>query len=180
MHRLLDELKPTYGEHPTYQILQRVFSEQFDLQESQVRAKAGKDISPESLRSPDDPEATYRRKGGETYEGYVCNLTETCDESNGTQLIAYLQLAPNLTEDEELLVEALPKLKERTGVNVLYNDAAFCGTDADAILAKHGVQQVPSDLRGRAPVPNRLNLADFGIRCDAKGQPLEVRIAVVL
>ena len=31
MQRLLAELQPTYAEHATYQMLQRVFAEQFDL-----------------------------------------------------------------------------------------------------------------------------------------------------
>jgi len=174
MHRLLVELASTYGEHDTYLMLQRVFLEQYDIQADPVRPKPGQAISPRRLRSPDDPEATYRRKGSQAYEGFVANVTETCTPDNPLQLITKVQVAPNVTEDTTLLAEALPELKARTGVNVLYTDAGFCGADADAVLHEQHVEQVPTDLRGRAPNPERLNLADFAIQSDAQGQPQQI------
>ena len=39
-------------------------------------------------------EATFRQKGG---QGYVANLTETCDPDNELQLITQVQVAPNNT-----------------------------------------------------------------------------------
>lgn len=174
MHRLLSELKPTYEAHTTYAMLQRVFAEQFDLVDGRVQIRPGKQISPRRLRSPDDPDATFRRKGQQEYEGMVANITETCDPDNPVQLIAKVQTAPNVVEDTTLLVEALPELKERTGVEVLYNDGGFCGTEADEALREQQVVQVPTNLRGKAPNPDRLNLADFDIRTDRQGQPLAV------
>lgn len=174
MQRLLAELAPTYADHVTYQLLQRVFAEQFDLVESSVQVKSGQDISPSRLRSPDDPEATFRRKGSEEYEGYVANITETCVADNPFQLITKVQTAPNIVEDATLLVEALPELKARTDVDVLYNDAGFCGAQADEALREHQVTQVPTDLRGHAPNPDKFNLADFDIHTDEQGQPTQV------
>jgi hypothetical protein len=174
MQQLSADLQSTYADHATYQMLQRVFAEQFDLVETEVQAKRGQDISPSRLRSPDDPEATYRRKGEQEYEGYVSNITETCDASNPFQLVTKVQTAPNNVEDTTLLVEALPELKARTDVETLYNDAGFCGEQADQGLAKEQVTQVPTDLRGRAPNPDKHNLADFEIQRDAQGQPTRV------
>jgi hypothetical protein len=34
-------------------------------------------LSPTSLQSPDDLEATFVQKGGKGYRGYVANLSET-------------------------------------------------------------------------------------------------------
>lgn len=124
-------------------MLQRVFTEQFDLVEPEVKAKRGQDIRPDRLRSPDDADATYRRKGQREYEGYVSNVTETCAESNPFQLITKVQTAPNNVEDSTLLIEALSELKERTDVELLYNDAALCSEPADEALAKDKVTQVP-------------------------------------
>lgn len=174
MQRLLAELQPTYAEHATYQMLQRVFAEQFDLVEAEVQAKRGQDIRPDRLRSPDDPDATYRRKGQREYEGYVSNVAETCDASNPFQLIVKVQTAPNNVEDSTLLVEALPELKARTDVETLYNDAGFCSEQADEALAKEQVTQVPTDLRGKAPNPDKYNLADFELHTDAGGQPKQI------
>jgi len=174
MHRLLAELKATYEVNAIYTMLQRVFGEQFDLVDGAVQVKPGKQISPRRLRSPDDTDATFRRKGEKEYEGFVANVTETCEPDNPIQLITKVQTAPNVVEDTQLLAEALPELKKRTGVEVLYNDAGFCGADADKALRKEQVLQVPTDLRGRAPNPVRLNLADFETHTDGQGQPVAV------
>ena len=139
-----------------------------------VQAKRGQDISPTSLRSPDDPEATYRKKGHQAYEGYVVNLTETCDPHNPFQLIVKVQSAPNITEDTTLLEAALPELKDRTDVHTLYNDAGFCGSDVDKLLQKLKVEQVPTAMPGRAPDPNRTSLADLDIHLNADRQPLKL------
>src|SRR5271157_1853498 len=114
MQRLLGELQSVYGQEPVYQMLERVFGEHFRVEEQVVKTKVAKELSASSLQSPDDLEATYREKSKKSYKGYVANLTETCDPDNDLQLITKVQVAPNHTEDAELLVEALPDLNERT------------------------------------------------------------------
>lgn len=264
MHRLLVELAPTYAPHAIYQLLQRVFREQFRLNAEAPQAKSdeeaggppvallsdsdlvaapddpaessaastqptpatpitvvslppeatasigatsaapdpaaeidaasldaapepgtparaptiqpkpGKEISANSLLSPDDPEATFRRKGDRTYQGYVTNVTETCEPENPFQLIVQVQTSPNTTEDATFLVDALPDLKKRTGVEILHNDATFCSPAADKVLREQHVTQVPSDLRGHAPNPARLGLADFKVESNPEGVPQEI------
>ena len=208
MQQLLVELASEHGSQETYQVLDRVFHEQFtfgeDLPEAPAAAergdgssddppdagqpasqvdltasppihvRPGQEISPSSLRSPDDPEATYRKKAGRAYEGYVANLTETCDPDNPFQLIVKVQSAPNVTEDTTFLEEALPQLKARVDVHTIYNDAGFCGPDVDRVLRELEIAQVPTALRGRAADPSRTTLADCEIRLDAGGQPLEL------
>jgi len=236
MHRLLGELAPAYAQEPVYQMLQRVFKEQFTLSQpgpatkadketegaptvgqqassgtalasvapsdtavatplageasqpgdaggsnqatatptAPVQVRPGKEISPHSLRSPDDPESTYRRKGEQAYEGYVANVTETCNPANPFQLIAKVQTAPNTTEDTTLLLEALPELKARTGVETLYNDATFCSPEVDALLRQLRVAQVPTALRGKPPGPERITLADYHFVFDAAGRLVQM------
>lgn len=135
-----------------------------------IQVKPGQAISPNSLRSPDDPEATYRKKGHKAYEGYVTNVTETCDPNNALQLIVKMQTAPNTTEDTSLLLEALPNLTERTQLDTLYNDAGFCGPDVDDALRRAGIKQIPSALPGRAPDPQYTHLSDFKFHFDEQGQ----------
>ncbi|MBM3131239.1 MAG: transposase, partial [Chloroflexi bacterium] len=174
MHRLLDELRATYAADASYQMLERVFGEQFRLSDNGVATIPGTEISASSLRSPDDPEATYRKKGHQSYQGYVTNVTETCAPENPFQLIVQVQTAPNTTEDAALLIEAVPALKARTGVETIYNDAAFCSPAADEVLREHHIEQVPTDLRGKSPNPERLGLADFAIQCDADAIPAQI------
>ncbi len=227
--QLLTELASSYGQHETYQMLERVFAEQFNLKEqlpqaktdqdddagppnipnrsndrpsnsdqpslgapkstsptqsehgqvqsdplNRVQVKPGKQISPDSLRSPDDPEASYRKKGHQAYEGYVTNVTETCDPDNPLQLIIKVQTEPNLTEDSSLLLAALPNLIARTDLDTLYNDAGFCSPEVDKQLRLARIKQVPSALRGRAPDPDRTHLSDFYFHFDDQGQLIEM------
>jgi hypothetical protein len=65
MHKLLGELREEYGERKAYHILDRVFGEHFACHENQLRPKANEELSASSLQSPDDWEATYRKKNGE-------------------------------------------------------------------------------------------------------------------
>jgi hypothetical protein len=139
-----------------------------------VQALPGQAIRANSLLSPDDPEATFRRKANQNYSGYVTNVTETCDPANPFQLIVQVQTAPNTTEDATLLIEALPDLKRRTGVEILHNDAGFCSPEADRVLREQHVVQIPTALRGQAPNATRLGLDDFQVQSNAAGVPQQL------
>lgn len=218
IHHLLQELAENYGRKESYQLLQRVFDEQYRLTEPSDEAEPpdrpispsdpglppdpepdvasgeaptalvqvipGKEVSPQRLRSPDDPDATYRKKAGQAYEGYVVNLTETCAEDNPFQLVVKVQTAPNSTEDTQFLLEALDGLVKRTGVKVLYTDGGYCSPDVDDALRPHQIDQVPTALRGKPPDPNRTNLSKMRMEFDEQGKlqalicPHEVRYPV--
>jgi hypothetical protein len=174
MQRMLVELRPAYAEEPVYQMLERVFGEHFQVSERVVEARADKDLSATSLQSPDDLEATYRKKNGKKHHGYVANVTETCDPDNKLQLITKVQVAPNATDDSQLLVEALPNLKERTDLQTIYTDGGHASSDADTALQAQKVKQVQTAIRGRKPNPDKLNLADFEFQFEPDGKPLAV------
>lgn len=50
MQRLLEELRPGYGEEPVYQMLAQVFDEHYRVEEKQLKTKAGKELSANSLQ----------------------------------------------------------------------------------------------------------------------------------
>ena len=175
MQCLLTELQPAYGEEAVYQVLARVFGEHFQVEEQIVKTKAAKDLSAQSLQSPDDLEATYREKRGQGYQGYSANLTETCEPENPFQLITKTQTAPNCTDDSQLLAEVLPNLKERTDLQTLYTDGGFGGPQADPVLQEQKVVLVQTAIRGRQPNPEKLHLSDFEIKLDDEsGKPLRI------
>jgi len=135
------------------------------------KAKANQELEASCLQSCDDLEATYRKKGVRTYQGYVANLSETCDPENEVQLITKVQVAPNNTNDNSLLLEALPDLKDRTGLETLYTDGPYAGPDVDQALQKHQVEQIQTGITGKILDPNKLYLADFEIGQDELGVP---------
>ena len=174
MQRLVDELRPGYAQVLEYQKLERVFGEHFRVEEQVLKTKVGKELSASSLQSPDDPEATYRQKGQREYIGYITNITETCDPDNPLQLITQVQVAPNNTEDADLLVEALPNLQARTELATLYTDGGYGSAEADQALQDNQVELVQTAIRGRVPSTEKLNLSDFEIKQSQSGTPTEI------
>ena len=174
MHQLLVELKPVYAAEPIYQVLGRVFGEHFQLEQQGVVTKPNQALSATSLQSPDDLEATFREKSGKGYQGYVANVSETCDPHNPLQLITKVQLASNATDDSQLLAEALPDLKKRTGLDTIYTDGGHGGPDSDVVLQEQKVEHIQTAIRGRTPDPDKLHLADFAIKFNPDNQPVKV------
>ena len=171
MRKLLAELPASYVDEPTYQLLQRVFREHFEVEEADLRVKEGQELSASSLQSPDDQEATYRQKRGESHTGYASNLTETCDSDNPFQLIVKAQTEANNRDDAVLLAEALPSLKERTDVEQIYTDGGYGSPEVDAAMRGCQVEQIQTAIRGRTRAPGRLGLDDFGWGTNADAQP---------
>jgi hypothetical protein len=174
IHVLLLDLKVAYAAENAYLVLERIFADNFHLLESGPKAKENKELTSGCLQSVDDLEATYRTKGTGHYKGYVANLTETCDPQNPLQLITKVQTAPNTTDDSQLLAEALPNLKQRTGLETIYTDSGHGGPATDAVLQEQQVEHIQTAIRGITPNPEKLNLADFTIKFDEDGQPVKV------
>ncbi len=174
MQWLLVELKPVYADEPVYRVLGRVFGEHFQLEQQGVVTKPNQALSATSLQSPDDLEATYREKQSKGYQGYVANVSETCDPQNPLQLITKVQVASNHVDDSQLLAEALPDLKKRTELDTIYTDGGHGGPDSDAVLQEQQVEHIQTAIRGRTPDPEKLHLADFVIKFNPDNQPVKV------
>jgi len=171
IHALLQELKSAYAAELAYQVLERIFAENFNLLETGPRAKENTEITSSCLQSVDDLEATYRTKGTGHYKGYVANITETCDPENELQLITKVQVAPNNVDDGQLLAEALPNLKERTAVETMITDGGYGSKISDDALQEQDVTLIQTAIRGIQPTPNKFSLSDFNIQQDEKGKP---------
>jgi hypothetical protein len=66
-----------FAELKEYELLSRMLVDQ--TKDGQL--KPNKEISPQSLQNPSDEDATFRRKAGEEYQGYVANVVEVCGEN---------------------------------------------------------------------------------------------------
>jgi hypothetical protein len=174
MQRLVDDLHGNYEEEPVYKVLCKVFDEHFRVEEKTVKTKLGKELSASSLQSPDDLEATYRQKNNKSYKGYVANITETCDPENELQLITKVQVASNNMDDAQMLIEALPNLKERTEIDTIYTDGGYGSSEVDDSLQKQEVEQIQTAIRGRIPSSEKFNLSDFKIKQSENGEPTQI------
>jgi hypothetical protein len=171
MQQLVEELAARYGNEPAYRVLRRVFEEHFVVEESDLRSKEGSELSASSLQSPDDWEATYRKKRGEEHVGYVVNAAETCNPENDFQLIVKVQTESNNTDDAAMLEEATPDLKERTDLETMYTDGGYNSPDVDAVMQEQQVEQVQTAIRGCKPSEEKLGLADFDWEVNGDGKP---------
>ena len=170
MAQLVVDLAERYGEEPAYQVLKRVFEEHFVWNEEEQRPKQGQELSADSLQSPDDMEASYRKKREEDYVGYVANVTETCDPENDLQLIVHMQTESNVKDDAAMLAEALPELKERLNIEEMDTDGGYNSEEVERLMRKFQVEHFQTAIRGGAPSPDRVGLADFTIVTDEKGR----------
>ncbi|HEY5521689.1 MAG TPA: hypothetical protein VIK21_00775 [Desulfuromonadaceae bacterium] len=175
MHQLLLELKGSYHDQPVFQMLERVFNEHYRVEAQGVKGLLDNELNPHRLLSPDDFEATLRGRRHAIYQGYVTNLTETCDPANPVQLITKVQVDSNNVDDPKLLLAALPGLKQRTGLKTLYTDGGFGSPDVDLAMIGHQIEQIPSGIRGQRPNPDTLSLVDFEIQMVGANPPTQIQ-----
>lgn len=152
----------------------QIASNILDASRLQLLVDALRRISASCLQSLDDLEASYREKAGRAYTGYVANVSETCDPANPVQLLTSLQVAPNTTEDSQLMAAAVPALKARMPLETLHTDGTYASPAADAVLQAAQVDLQPTAIRGRQPDPAKLGLADFDLHVDAQQRPVQV------
>jgi hypothetical protein len=169
---MVETLKAGYGTSEIYHVVRRVFTEHFTRIEEQVVVRAAAEMRSDSLQSPDDPEATYRRKGDEAHHGFVLHTTETADPENPLQLLTDVAVAPNNQEDSRILHERLPAMHEKTpDLRELHTDGAYGSEDNDRRQAELGIEAVQSAICGpSAKAPMRFERNEAGllhIRCAA-------------
>jgi hypothetical protein len=175
MQQLLVGLKGCYQDQPVYQMLERVFHEHYRVEVNGLKGLLDNELNPHRLLSPDDPDATLRGRHHMTYQGYVTNLTETCDPDNPMQLITKVEVASNNIDDPKLLLEELPDLKKRTSLETLYTDGGFGSSDVDLAMITHQIEHIPTGIRGRKANTDKLSLADFEITMVGANPPTQIR-----
>ena len=174
MQQLIAELAVGYKDDPAFAVLQRVFNEHFVIEGTETRAKEGSELSAKSLQSPDDLEATFRKKRNEEHVGYVTNVTETADPENELQLILKVQTEPNTTDDASMLADALPDLVRRTELDKMYGDGGYNSAEVDNVCREQKVELMQTAIRGGNPSDAYFNLADFQFEMDDNGKPRQI------
>lgn len=169
---MVEALKADYGKTEIYRIVCRLFAEQFTRVEEKIAVRAGNEIRSDSLQSPDDLDATYREKDGESFHGFVLHAAETADPENPLQLITDVAVVPNNRDDSRILHERLPAMMEKTpDLAELHTDATYASEDNDRLEAEFGIAHVQTAIRGHvSPAPMHIERDEAGmfrIRCSA-------------
>ena len=173
---LLFELHQHYADQTeicslkSYQHLGRLLLEQYDitvsLEKTNIEAKPAKEISPASLQNPADDTATFRRKNGESYQGDILNIAETCHPDNPVQLLTDVSVYTNNTADDTMLTERIPQIKVRTGVEQMITDGGYSGEKAESACQQESVILIPTEVKGRKLAVDEISLAQFNFEAN--------------
>ena len=162
-------IKRLRDDAPGYDLLHRVFHDQYIVEKGNVELRDKHKISSDSLQSPDDPDATYRDKGGEKVSGYVTNITETVEEDKPS-IITSVQTEPVTFADCHFLQDAVANTERVTGhlVENVYADGAYQSPENREFAKLHmGMELLTGKLQGgcrylldREPGTDNLKVTD--------------------
>ena len=164
-YKVYEQVKGRYLGIKEYENFQRVYQEHFVIVEGSAKAKSNEELSSGILQSPDDPEATYRKKGEKQSKGFSLNVVESANPENPIQLITDISVKKNNIEDSKILLERVDKLKEKIPeIKELHTDAGYVSEAVDKKLEELEIKQVVSSIKGRASeIKIRIKKTDKGI-----------------
>lgn len=145
-----DNLKPKYKDVDIFKTFERVYSEHFTIVEEKTAVKSTEELTSSCLQSPDDIDATYRKKNNKQYYGQAVNIVESCNPENPINLVTDISVHANNMDDSKGLNERIDIVKQKTPeLNELHFDGAFGSKDNDIKFYEHTVTPVQTAIRGR-------------------------------
>ena len=88
-----------------------MIGEQTNQTSGKLELNLSKDIKPDSLQNPTDPDATYRNKSNKDNIGYTGNILESFDDKN--KLIMQYDLQKNTYSDQQFSRDTIEKLGQQ-------------------------------------------------------------------
>jgi hypothetical protein len=148
--KLVEELGESFFELPEYQLLLRVLYEQADINtDGKIIPKDKKNISPDSLHNPSDPDATYRSKARQSHIGYVGNFIETFDEKGA--IITAFDYQVNSHTDTAFCRETIEKLGLQEHELTLIADGGYASAENTELAEGHNINLITTTLTGKIP-----------------------------
>lgn len=147
-----DRLEPKYEDVEIFKTFERVYSEHFTEVEEKIIIKPSEELTSSMIQSPDDIDATYRKKNNKQFYGQAINITETCNPDNPINLVTNISVHANNIDDSKELHERIYILKEKTPeLNELHFDGAYGSKDNDVKFEEHSITPIQTAIRGREP-----------------------------
>ena len=139
-----------------YDLLHRVFHEQYEVVKGQAILRPKEDITARSVQNHNDPDADYRKKGDQKVKGYSVNITETCDdtgqEKDKPNLIVNVQVKPASAADNGYLKDAVTNIQEKVSTDIIekvYADGAYQSPGNREFADMNSIELITSGLQGR-------------------------------
>ncbi len=97
--------KKHYSKTKEYVNFNRVYQEHFVIVNQEITVKPTDELNSGMLQSPDDQEATFRKKRDKQSKGFTINATETANHENPLQLLDDIVVSPNNIDDTKILAK---------------------------------------------------------------------------
>jgi hypothetical protein len=136
---------------PHYLTLQKVFNEQFKLDENKiVIGREKEEISSKSVQSPHDTDCHYRNKDGNKVKGYSTNITESCDDGDGLNLIGHIDVREVSTSDVDFLQDDISNVQEvfAEKPTAVHADGAYHSPDNQAYCKSNDIDLYLHAIQG--------------------------------
>ena len=144
-----NNLKSAYKDKEIFKVFDRVFLEHFTISGEKIEVKSPDQLKSDSVQSPDDTDATYRRKQGKSHKGQSINIVETANPDNPINLITDVAINPNNKDDCKVLGERIDQLKVKTpDLNEIHFDGAYGSSDNDEKFKSQNINPIQTAVRG--------------------------------
>ena len=178
----LSSLPKKYELEEKYQNFQRIYKEHFE----ETKLKASKEVGSDSLQSPNDPQASFHRKQGEDYQGYVLGASEIAVEEGKPNLITDVKIRTNNTSDAELTAETFKQVQQITpNVEEFHMDGACGSSELDQLANQEDkpvVTLVQTAISGKKAeveiIVEKTDDAQFKVSCPNPKQPPVIAVLV--
>ena len=143
-------VKIKYSDTDEFRIFKRAYDEHFTVIEGEAKAKGNKELNSSMLQSPDDEDATYRKKREIENKGFTIDAAETGNPNNDIQLLNDIAVNQNNIDDNKILEKRADKLIEKTpDLNELHVDGGYGSKGVDKKMEELGITLVTTAVRRR-------------------------------
>lgn len=143
-----------------FKTLSRMIGEQTNSIEDKIELKPSKEISPDSLQNPTDPDATYRFKG-KGHIGYVANVIEEFNDTD--RILTQYDLKQNTYSDQNFSKDTINKYdKQEEEINVIV-DGSYYSEEISKEAKANNINFIPSNLMGRSTNEENKGYEKFNI-----------------
>jgi len=184
-YAVYQHVKIKYSDTDEFRIFQRAYNEHFTIIEGKAQAKDDKDLNSSMLQSPDDEDATYRKKRDQESKGFTINATETANPENDIQLLTDIAVNKNNIDDSKILKDRADKLIEKTpDLEELHTDGGYGSEEVDKKMADNNITLVTTAVRGRESKIEKIirqnpeNEQEYTVKCpyqEVKSVPTKKR-----
>ena len=179
------QVKIKYLDTDEFRIFKRVYNEHFTIIDGEAKAKDNKELNSSMLQSPDDEDATYRKKRDQESKGFTINATETANPENDIQLLTDIAVNKNNIDDSKILENRADKIIEKTpDLEELHTDGGYGSEEVDKKMEEHDITLITTAVRGRESkiekiiTQNPENKQEYTLKCpyqEVKSVPTKKR-----